>query len=104
MPMATPSATAASTKVSIRLPNSIAGWNQVSGWNSGVKRPGSHWGHEEQPKPEPLRRTTPPVTIMPACVTMLAMVNPRVWRVIQSSTPIRARRREVIRRVNTRPS
>ena len=54
-----------STPVSVRLPNSMIGWIDIAEWNSGVKLPGSHRGQVEQPSPEPVRRTAPPVTMMP---------------------------------------
>ena len=69
---ATTTASTRSTPVSVRLPNSMSGWIVIASWNSGVNWPGSHCGHVEQPRPEPVSRTAPPVTTMPICATRLA--------------------------------
>src|SRR5690625_3429735 len=69
-----------STPVSVRLPNSMIGWKDISPWNSGVKDPGSHIGHCEQPRPEPVSRTAPPVTMMPIWAMRLAMARRHVRR------------------------
>lgn len=53
------------TTPSMRLPNSMTGWNVIAAWNCGVNAPGSHIGHWEQPRPEPVRRTAAPVTMIP---------------------------------------
>ncbi|GEO35332.1 hypothetical protein CAE01nite_30570 [Cellulomonas aerilata] len=42
--------------------------------------PGSHCGQVEQPSPEPVRRTAPPVTTMPICTTRFATRTARVQR------------------------
>src|SRR5699024_4477506 len=67
-------AIAANTKVKSLFPNSIAPCIPISGvvtYDSGVQR-----GHSEHPKPEAVKRTAPPVTIMPACDTTEA--TPRI--------------------------
>jgi hypothetical protein len=50
-----------------RLPNSTH-WcrTAISGWGTGTRLPGKHWGHVGQPRPDPVTRTTAPVTAMPA--------------------------------------
>ena len=40
----------------------------------GVRWPGSQFGQEGQPRPEPVRRTAPPVTMMTARRTAAASV------------------------------
>ena len=60
-------ATATSTKVTIRLENSIAPWMPSA--RCGTKEPGVHSGHVGQPRPDPVSRTTPPVTTMAMFVT-----------------------------------
>ena len=60
-------ATAAMRKVTIRLPNSMAVWIVIApcGRNdSSVQR-----GHVGQPRPEPVSRTTPPVTTIATLTT-----------------------------------
>jgi hypothetical protein len=55
------------TYVSIRLPNSIAPWMPCSGV---AKRLSSvHLGQVSQPRPEPVSRTAPPVTMMTTLIT-----------------------------------
>src|SRR5688572_12240152 len=51
------------TKVSRRLPNSMIPWMPISG--TGVIDPGTQLGHWEQPRPDSVSLTAPPVTIMP---------------------------------------
>src|SRR5699024_4748037 len=74
-----------STPVRVRLPNSMSGWNVISAWNCGVNCPGSHIGHSEQPSPEPVRRTAPPVTMMPIWATRFATARPQVSRSTRDS-------------------
>ena len=55
------------TYVSIRLPNSIAPWMPCAGV---AKRLSSvHLGQVSQPRPEPVSRTAPPVTMMTTLIT-----------------------------------
>src|SRR2546423_4264568 len=42
-----------------------------------MKCPGSQPGHEEQPRPEPVRRTAPPVTTMSTIATSAASATNR---------------------------
>ena len=70
-----PIATATSTQVSIRLPNSIAEWTSYA--PCGVSDSSVHRGHVGQPRPEPVSRTTPPVTTMPMLTTIDAHAQPR---------------------------
>ena len=74
-----------STKVSSRLPNSIAPCRPSSGWDtkdSSVQR-----GQVGQPRPEPVSRTSPPVTTIPMLATREAIAQrgrargPRTTRV-----------------------
>ena len=71
-------ATATSTNVSSRLPNSIAAWKSSA--PRGVKSSSVHRGHVGQPSPEPVRRTAPPVTTMPMLATSDAQPAQRAWR------------------------
>ncbi len=71
-------ATAASTKVSSRLPNSITpcpASSDVATKLSSVQR-----GHVGQPRPEPVRRTAPPVTTMSPLATALARATREIVR------------------------
>jgi hypothetical protein len=77
---ATAIATTPTTPVSVRLPNSMNGCHVVASWTTGVNEPGSHCGHVEQPRPDPVRRTAPPVTTMPICATRFASRTARVQR------------------------
>ena len=65
--------------VSSRLPNSIH-WVSacVSGCGTGTRLPGKHCGHVGQPSPDPVTRTTDPVTAMPACATTAATASARM--------------------------
>ena len=67
--------------VSSRLPNSIH-WVSacVSGCGTGTRLPGKHCGHVGQPNPDPVTRTTDPVTAMPACATTAATASVRMTR------------------------
>src|SRR5699024_3627949 len=72
-------AIAAKTKVSSLLPNSIMPLIPISGvvtYESDVQ-----WGHSEQPSPDAVKRTAPPVTIMPGCDTTDATASTIVHRV-----------------------
>ena len=53
------------TEVSVRLPNSISLWMPCSWYGTGVNEPGTHSGQLGHPSPNPVRRTSPPVTTMP---------------------------------------
>ena len=63
-------ATSARTKVNRRLPNSITPWMPISG--VATRESGVHRGHVGQPRPDPVRRTRPPVPTMPICTTSVA--------------------------------
>ena len=63
-------ATATRTNVSRRLPNSMTPWIPISGVFT--NEPGVHCGQVGQPRPEPVRRTRPPVPTMPICTTSVA--------------------------------
>ena len=56
--------------VKTRLTNSIMAFTSLAAW--GVSRPASQFGHSGHPRPEPLSRTAPPVTMMTATRTMAA--------------------------------
>ncbi len=71
-------ATATSTKVSSRLPNSMAEWKSSA--PCGVKSSSVHRGQVGQPRPEPVSRTAPPVTTMPVLATREAQPAQRAWR------------------------
>ena len=68
-------AMATSTKVSIRLPNSIAAWTSRAPW--GVKEVSVQRGQVGQPRPEPVRRTAPPVTTSTTLATRVAHASGR---------------------------
>ena len=72
-------ATSTTTNVSNRLPNSIH-WVSAatSGCGVGTRLPGKHSGHVGQPSPEPVTRTTEPVTAMPAWATTAATASRRI--------------------------
>lgn len=55
------------TYVSMRLPNSMAPWKPIS--LVAVRDWSVHLGHVGQPRPEPVRRTAPPVTTMTTVMT-----------------------------------
>ena len=63
-------ATAVSTNVSMRLPNSIAEW--ICSSPVGTNDSSVHRGHVGQPRPDPVRRTAPPVRMMPTLATSVA--------------------------------
>ena len=77
---ATTVATATSRPLTVRLPNSMKGWIDVASWNRGVNSPGSHSGQVEHPRPEPVSRTAPPVTMMRIWPTRLATTAVQVHR------------------------
>ena len=68
-------ATAVSTNVSIRLVNSIAPCCACSG--VGMSESAVQVGQVGQPSPEPVSRTTPPVTTMPTLATTDATASRR---------------------------
>ncbi|OLB81180.1 MAG: hypothetical protein AUI14_04320 [Actinobacteria bacterium 13_2_20CM_2_71_6] len=75
------------TLVSVRLPNSIAPWYPSA---CVVTRDfSSHWGHDGQPRPEPVSRTAPPVITIPT----LATSDARAVRRSRPGRSSRARRR-----------
>ena len=57
-----------------------AGGSTSPSWSCGVNWPGSHCGHVEQPRPEPVSRTAPPVTMIAICPTRLATTAVQVHR------------------------
>ena len=63
-------ATAVSTKVSSRLPNSMTPWPASSG--VATKLASVQRGQVGQPRPEPVSRTAPPVTTIAPFATALA--------------------------------
>ena len=66
-------AIAASTKVRVRLPNSMTPWTPSSPWGTydrSVQR-----GQVGQPRPEAVSRTAPPVTTIPMLATRLATAS-----------------------------
>ena len=78
-------AIATSTKVSIRLPNSIASWTSSApcGRNDwSVQR-----GQVGQPSPEPVSRTAPPVTTRTQLATSVAHASGRTGRGMRWLTP-----------------
>ncbi|GES24550.1 hypothetical protein Aple_074490 [Acrocarpospora pleiomorpha] len=65
----------------MRLPNSIAVLiGEISGCAAGTKLSGVHLGQVGQPRPEPVRRTAAPVTVMPALTTTAASAHDRMLR------------------------
>ena len=56
--------------MSIRLPNSMAPCSPIS--RVEVSESSVHLGQVGQPRPEPVRRTAPPVTTMTTVMTMAA--------------------------------
>jgi hypothetical protein len=72
-------ATRTTTPVSSRFPNSIH-WvsGSTSGCGTGTRLPGKHSGHSGQPSPEPVTRTTEPVTAIPAWATTAATASARI--------------------------
>ena len=72
-------ATSTTAKVSSRLPNSIHCVSAAtSGCGVGTRLPGKHCGQVGQPRPEPVTRTTDPVSAMPACATTAAIASRRI--------------------------
>ena len=69
------SATSPTTKVSIRLPNSIAPCSAYSA--VGVYESSVQLGQVGQPSPEPVSRTTPPVTTIAELATTEATASRR---------------------------
>jgi hypothetical protein len=68
------SATRPTKPVSRRLPNSIHWCSAAtSGCGCGTKLPGKHCGQVGQPRPEPVTRTTEPVTAIPPWVITAAI-------------------------------
>ena len=67
--------TAASTKVSSRLPNSMSWCGPIAPW--GVKESPLQRGQVGQPSPEPVRRTAPPVTTRATLATRVAQAKRR---------------------------
>ena len=63
-------AMAASTKVSVRFPNSMAEWKSSA--PCGVNDSSVHRGQVGQPSPDAVRRTAPPVSTMPMLATRVA--------------------------------
>jgi hypothetical protein len=57
------------------LPSSIQPLIEFAPW--GVKLSDSHRGHVEQPRPEPVRRTAAPVTMMKTSRTSVTSVMRR---------------------------
>ena len=64
-----------STKVSVRLPNSIAEWKSSA--PCGVNESSVHRGQVGQPSPDPVSRTAPPVSTMPMLATRVAQPSRR---------------------------
>ena len=60
----------ASTKVSVRLPNSMTEWKSSA--PCGVNDSSVHRGQVGQPSPDAVRRTAPPVSTMPMLATRVA--------------------------------
>ena len=71
-------AIAASTKVSIRLPNSIASCRSSA--PCGRNDLSVHRGQVGQPSPEPVSRTAPPVTTSPQLATRVAQPSGLTYR------------------------
>src|SRR3954447_1030554 len=69
-------AIAATTKVSIRLLNSMALWMPSA--RCGTNERPLQRGQVGQPRPEPVSRTTPPVTTMPMFATSEAIAAGRI--------------------------
>ena len=78
-------AIATSTKVSIRLPNSMAAWTSSSPW--GVKDDSVQRGQVGQPSPDPVSRTAPPVTTSTTLATSVAHASGRSHRAREAVTP-----------------
>ena len=81
------SATIPTTDVSVRLPNSMYLWMPCGWCTTGVYEPGTHSGQVGQPSPEPVSRTSPPVTTMPIWTTRLATSTGCTQRRAASGTP-----------------
>ena len=78
-------AIATSTKVSSRLPNSIAECTSSAPW--GVKDLSVQRGQVGQPSPDPVRRTAPPVTTRTALATRVAQPRDRTYGSRRGITP-----------------
>ncbi len=66
------------TPVNIRLPYSIHWFSAAnSGCSTGTMLPGKHSGQVGQPSPDPVTRTTDPVTAINAWVATTAIATPR---------------------------
>ena len=68
-----PTATATSTYVSIRLPNSMAPCTPSARW--GTNDSSVHRGQVGQPSPEPVSRTSPPVSTISVFATTDAQAH-----------------------------
>ncbi len=88
----TATATASTMRLNMRLPNSIAVlMGEWSGWATGTKLSAVHRGQVGQPRPDPVRRTAAPVTVMPALATTAASAQARRFRVVGVQTEERRR-------------
>ena len=75
---------AASTKVSVRFPNSMIEWKSSA--PCGVNDSSVHRGQVGQPSPDAVRRTAPPVSTMPMLATRVAQPS-RTSQVRSPSRP-----------------
>src|SRR4051812_13654529 len=80
-------ATAATTKVSIRFPNSMALWTPMA--RCGTNDSPEQRGHGGQPRPEPVSRTTPPVTTIRMLTTSDAIAAGRIQRLAHDCGAVR---------------
>ncbi len=83
-------AIATSTPVSIRLPNSMAACSVSS--SCGVNEVEVHRGQVGQPRPEPVRRTAPPVTTSTMLATNVAHASGRSRAPSHAATGASSRR------------
>ncbi len=70
-----PTAMATTTAPKSRLPNSMTPWRPISGVVTSDCS--VHLGHSAQPRPDSVRRTAPPVTMMTTLATRLTSAHPR---------------------------
>jgi hypothetical protein len=78
-------ATAESTNVSVRLPNSMAEWKSRA--PCGVNESSVQRGHVGQPRPEAVSRTAPPVSTMPMLAISVAQPSRRSHVRVPRFTP-----------------
>src|SRR5690606_28545892 len=87
---------------SVRLPNSMAMWTgEWPGAEVGIMLSGVHLGQVEQPRPDLVSRTAPPVTMIPALTTTDSRASSRSEDGVGRHTASRALARGFLERSAT---